>query len=100
MSVTVKIHKKDDRTVIAVCDTTLLGTKIEENDLVLDLTSDFYKGEEHDDTTAGDLIRNADAVNLVGPTAIRLGIEEGIIEESNVKKVKGVPYAQAVIVHD
>lgn len=100
MMVTAKLHRKNDRTVIAVCDRTLLGTKLEENGIVLDINPDFYKGEEYDDKTIGDLIRNADAVNLVGEEAVKLGVEEGIIDETIIKKVKGVPYAQAIVVHD
>lgn len=100
MTVTAKLHKKDDRTVIAVCDSVLIGTKLEENGIVLDLGSDFYNGEEYEPTTIGDLIRNADAVNLVGEESVKLGIEEEIIDETTIKKVKGIPYAQAIILHD
>ena len=43
----VKIHKMPDgRSVIAVCDSNLLGKKFEEKNLQLDLTADFYKGSE------------------------------------------------------
>ncbi len=100
MMLIAKIHKKEDRTVIAVCDNSLVGTRIEDGTALLDLDSDFYKGEEYDEKTVGDLMRNADAVNLVGPVAVRIGVEEGIIDEKNIKKLKAVPYAQAVVVHD
>jgi len=96
-----KVHKSpDNKVVVAVCDSELLGKKIEEGKLQLDLTSDFYKGEEKDDTAAGDLIRNADSVNLVGEKSVSLGIAEGIIDKSHVKEISGVPYAQAIIVRE
>ncbi|MBN2112007.1 DUF424 family protein [Candidatus Woesearchaeota archaeon] len=95
-----KLHKKDERIVAAVCDSNLLGKKIEEGKAQLDLASDFYNGEEKDDLTVGDTIRNADSVNLVGENAVKLGIEEGIIDPGHVKKIGGVPYAQAVVVHE
>ena len=100
MKVLAKLHKKNERTVIAVCDVSLIGTVLEENGIVLDLNSDFYKGEEYDETMLGDLIRNADSVNLVGDDSVKLGINEGVIDTSVVKKVKGIPYAQAVVLHD
>ena len=38
----VKVHRTPDgRRLIAVCDNNLLGKKFEENDLQLDLTSNF-----------------------------------------------------------
>lgn len=98
--VTVKIHKREGRVIAAVCDTELLGKKFEEGKLQLDLTGDFYKGEEKDSSEAGDLIRTADHVNLVGKDSVKLGIQKGIIDEQNVKIVDGVPHAQAVVVHE
>jgi len=97
--VLVKLHKKDGSILAAVCDADLLGRKFEDGNLQLDLTGDFYKGEARDDTEAGDLIRNADHVNLVGEQSVKLGLQEGVIETSNVRKVNGIPYAQAAIVH-
>lgn len=96
----IKLHKKDERVVVAVCDSELLGKKFEEGKLQLDLTSDFYKGEEKDDMTVGDTIRNCDGINLVGEKAVKLGIDEGVIDEKHVKKIAGIPYAQAIIVRE
>jgi len=95
-----KVHKKDEKTVVAVCDDELLGKKFEEGNLQLDLSSDFYKGNKLSDKEIGDLVRNADAVNLVGERAVALGIAEGIIEQKHIIKIKGIPHAQATIVHD
>lgn len=100
MAMLVKIHKKENRTIIAVCDKTLIGQKLEENGKQLDITGDFYKGEEKSIEEIGDLIRNSDAVNLVGEEAIKLGLEEGVIEQENIITIKGVPHAQALLVHD
>lgn len=94
----VKVHKTDDgRLVLAVCDTNLLGKKIEEGKAQLDLTSDFYKGDEKDDIEACDLMRNSYLVNLVGEKAIALALKEDIISDGQVKKINGVPYTQAIV---
>lgn len=96
-----KLHKsKDNRVVVAVCDSELLGKKFEEGNKQLDMTSDFFNGEEKDDLAIGDLIRNADSVNLVGEKAVKLGIDDGVVEEGHVKKIAGIPYAQAVVVRE
>ena len=93
-----KLHKREGKLLVAVCDSELLGQKFEEGDKQLDLTSNFYKGDEKDDMTVGDTIRNANTLNLVGEKAVKLGIDEGMIDESHVKKISGISYAQAIII--
>ena len=97
MSLIVKLHKKNDRTTVAVCDCDLVGHLFEENGKQLDLRSDFYKGEELDRQSVGDLIRNADIISLAGKEAIKLGLEEDIIDEDHIITVDGVPHAQAIM---
>jgi len=97
----VKIHKKDDRTVVAVCDDDLLGRKIEENELQLDLSSDFYKGTQYSDKVlVRDIMRNADILNVVGKISVALALEEGLIDKKHIITVKDVPHAQASIEHE
>ena len=90
----VKVHERREGSIISVVDKELIDKKFEENDLQLDLSSNFYKGDEKSFEEVGDLIRNAYGVNLVGGKAIRLAIEEGIIDEKMVKKISGIPYYQ------
>ncbi len=100
MSMLVKVHRKEHRTIVSVCDRELLGQLIEENGKQLDLRGDFYKGEERNVQEIGDIMRNSDGVNLVGKEAIELGLQEGVIEKEHVLTIKGVPHAQAILLHD
>jgi len=96
-----KAHKNPDgKIVVAVCDSELLGKKYEEDQKQLDLTSDFYKGEQNQDSAIGDLMRNAEAVNLVGEKSVKLAVQEGVIDEEHVKTIAGIPYAQAAIIRE
>ncbi len=100
MSLVVKVHHKGDSTVVAVCDSDLIGKVFEEGDLQLDLTNDFYKGDILEKAEVGDLLRNANSINLVGEEAIKLGIKEGLIEKEHIKKVDGIPHAQAAMIQN
>lgn len=101
MRLVVRVHHKDDRTVVAVCDSVILGQVFEDGDFRLDLSGEFYKGDEYEDAlVVGDLMRNADSVNLVGDEAIKLGLMEGVIDPDHVRVLCGVPHAQAVILHE
>ncbi len=95
-----KIHPKDGRVLVSVCDKEFIGHVFEENGIKLDLTSDFYRGEEKTSEETGDIIRNADYVNLVGPKAVEIGLKEGVIDKEKVIYVQGIPHAQAVIEQD
>ncbi len=94
----VKVHKVGDgRILVSVCDKELIGKVFAENELHLDLTRDFYNGDEMDFKEAGDLVRNADMLNLVGKRAVRLGIDENVIVVEGVVHIAGIPYAEAVV---
>ncbi len=96
----VRVHRKEHRAIISVCDKELLGQLFEENGKQLDITGDFYKGSEKDIQEIGDLMRNSDGVNLVGKESIELGLQEGVIEQKQVLTIKGIPHAQAVLIHE
>ena len=101
MRLVVNVHHKDHRTVVAVCDSAIIGQLFEDGELQLDLSGDFYRGDEYEDASiVGDLIRNADSVNLVGDEAIKLGLMEGVIDPDHVRVISGVPHAQAIILHE
>ena len=93
----VKIHKRNDRTIVAVCDENLIGQKFEESGKQLDLTGDFYNGDARSAIEAGDLIRNAYGINIVGEKSVKLAIDEGIIVEDVVKNISNIPYYQGTI---
>jgi hypothetical protein len=97
----VNMHKnKDGKILVAVADNDLLGKRFEEGILQLDLTGDFYKGVEKSSEEIGDLMRNADLVNLVGEEAVKLGLIEEVIEEQAIRRVQGIPFAQGILVKE
>ena len=95
----VKEHRHPDgRRVLAVCDKDILGKKFEENDLQIDLTGEFYKGEEVSEAQFTEIVKGAYTANFVGKGAIELGIKKGIIKKENIVIISGVPHAQAFVV--
>lgn len=92
----VKIHKADGKTVIALCDKELIGKKFQEGNKQLDLSGEFYNGEDKDPIEVGDLIRNADIVNIVGERSIKLALEEGVIDQEHIIEIEGIPHAQSI----
>ena len=97
----VKVHiVEQNKKMVAICDSDLLGKKFEEGKLQLDLTSDFYKGMERSEEDIVKILKGAYIVNLVGKESVALGKKLGIIEEGYVRTISGVPLAQAVLAVD
>ncbi len=94
----VKIRKTNDgRNILAICDSDLIGKKFEDHDLQLDLTSNFYKGEEKSEKEILELFKTGSIINLVGKKSIEVGIKAGIINKKNIIKIKNIPHAQALL---
>ena len=58
MNLLVKVHKKEHRTIISVCDKNLIGKLLEEKNRQLDLRGEFYKGEERTQEEIGEIVDN------------------------------------------
>lgn len=93
----VKKHISSGKLVLAVCDKDILGQKIEENDLQLDLSSDFYKGKEITDEELERLMKRSYIVNVAGKKGIDFFIKKGILDEDAVMKINNVPHVQIFI---
>ena len=92
-----KIHKTQERKIVAVCDSELKGKKFEEGKLQLDLTASFYDGQEANETDVLNSFKNAYMVNLVGQESVNLAIKSGIAKEKNIIKIKNIPHVQAIL---
>ena len=91
----VKIHKSY-RTVVALCDTELIGKHFEEGNRQLDLRESFYKDKEVTHEEAVKIITFQlceDATfNIVGEKSIAAAIAAGAIVKSNVARVDNIPF--------
>jgi hypothetical protein len=85
-------------TMVAVCDCDVMGKKITEGKLVLDVCRDFYGEEKIAADAAIDLLKRATVANLVGKDSVKYGIEAGLIHREAVISVGGVQHAQFILI--
>jgi len=96
-----KVHKNTNgQIILAICDKEILGKKFIQGDLQLDLTSDFYRGEEKTEEEILKIIKNAYILNIVGESSIKFALEHKLIDKERIIFVSGVPHAQLVIVRE
>ena len=97
MSMYLKSYRVNKETIVAVCDSELLGRTLRQDELHLSVDEQFFKGllaSEHDVREA---LKDATIANLVGKRAVNCGINSGIIDDECVITIEGVPHAQMVM---
>ena len=89
-----KIHKAGpDREVVSLCDKELIGKKLSEGNIEINVSEKFYKGEELPEDQIVEILKNAKSVNILGKKSIAFAIKLGILNEENVLMIQGVPHA-------
>ena len=100
MALCIKVHKSY-RTVVALCDSEILGKKFEEGIKQLDVRESFYNGESiEEDEAVRELQRQAreDATfNIVGEKSVNVAIKSEVISEGCVGKIDNIPFALKLI---
>ncbi len=96
----VKIHKSY-RDVVSICDSNLLGQKFEQGNMQLDLTGEFFNGDEKTEKEVLSIIEDArreDATfNIVGEKSVSLALKAGIVEKKGVIKIDEIPIALTLL---
>jgi len=89
-----KVHKSY-RSVVAICDKELLGKIFEEGKKQLEVSENFFKGEEMSAEEAVKLMhdqaREDASFNIVGNEAIDAAQKAGIADKDSVGNVQGIP---------
>lgn len=92
----VKIHESY-RTVVSICDKELLGKKFEEGNRQLDLTGEFFKGDEQTEEQVKEIIedmRKEDATfNIVGERACKTALDTNLVTKSAIFRIQNIPIA-------
>ena len=83
--------------IVAVCDSDLVGKKIEEGKKQLDLSSSFYDGEEKNEEEILNIIDNSYMINAVGEKSISLLDKFGLVDKERVLRVNNIPHAQVIL---
>lgn len=96
----VKVHQGPHGEVLVISDKELVGKKFEEGKLQLDLSKEFYSGEEMNEEGVRELVKGAYVLHLTGKRTIDFFLELGLIDEEIVLVVSGVPHAEVCLVDE
>ena len=90
----IKIHQFQDSQVVAICDEELIGKKVTEGELEINISERYYKGDKKSIEETKEIMKTAKNLNLVGEDTIKLAIELDLIEEKDILHIGGVEHAQ------
>jgi len=91
-----KTYQQGRETLIAVCDSDILGAKFKEGHLCIEVSPDFFGEEKATGSEVEMALLQATMANFVGCKAVEHAIRLGYVERENVLSIDGVLYAQMV----
>ena len=92
MQFSVKVGSYQNNTTLNICDTELLGKKIEQDELTMNISENYYGEKFVDAEEAKSLLENSSIINMVGSKTVSLSIELGVGSENGVKMISGIPF--------
>lgn len=92
----VKVHRERREVVVAICDAELLGRTIEEGDLRLEVSREFYGGLKVLVTEIHRYMSEATVINLLGNNVVREAARENQVILQAAIKIRGILHVQLV----
>ncbi len=91
-----RVFKDAKYTLVAACDSELLGKTFRDGKLKLEVKVEFYKGASANVSEALQAIDSADIANLVGDGIVEAAVQKGFVDPSAIIHIGGVPHVQIV----
>lgn len=78
--------------MVDICDLDLIGNRLEQNGLVIDLTKEYFQQQVIETSQAGELLERCAIANLVGERIVKQALAMKMAKEVSVKRISGVPF--------
>ena len=78
--------------MVDICDLDLIGSRLEQDGLVINLTTEYYQQEVIEQARVQEFLQKCDIANLVGTRIVKQAIEMRLAKEASIKKIAGVPF--------
>ena len=78
--------------MINICDIELIGTKLEQGEIVVDLTKEYFQQEIIKESNAEKLLQTCSIANLVGERIVNQAIKLRLAKETSIKRICGIPF--------
>ena len=97
MKVYLKFHVRSGMETVAACDENLLDRVINEDDLQIKISNQFYGGELIQLDKAMEILKQSTNFNIVGEHLINRAIDDKLLPKEGVRSIDGVPMAMKMM---
>jgi hypothetical protein len=88
----VRMIKYQGSTMINICDIELIGAKLEKDELLIEITKEYFQQDIIEDSQARKLLRSCSIANLVGERIVKQALDLGLAKEMSIKRISDVPF--------
>ncbi len=92
MLFSVRITNHQNNLLLNICDAPLLGKKLVEKKLKLNISESYYCDRLVEKGEAKNLLKKCSSINMVGKETISLSVDLGIGSHQGVKVIDGIPF--------
>jgi uncharacterized protein len=92
MQFSIKLTNYQQNSMLNICDADLLGKKIAEKDLKINISKSYYGEKIVGKEEAENLLKKSSIINMVGKETISLSTSLGIGSEQGIKEIEGIPF--------
>jgi hypothetical protein len=92
MQFSVRVSDYQKKTMLNICDAELLGKKIVQDDLTVNISESYYGDRFVDQKEAESLLQSASIINMVGKETVSLSVKIGVGSENGIKIISGIPF--------
>jgi len=92
MLFSVRITNQQNNLLLNICDAPLLGKKLVEKKLKLNISESYYGERIVEKEEAENLLKNCSSINMVGKETVSLSVSLGIGTKEGIKQINGVPF--------
>ncbi|MDQ6723019.1 MAG: DUF424 family protein [Thermoproteota archaeon] len=84
--------KYQETQIINICDLNILGKEINQGDFTINISREYYYGEEISNEEAKKLLNSSSIINLAGKDIVNLALSLKLAKENSVKIVENIPF--------
>ncbi len=92
-----KVYRVKGETLVAVCDSEIVGRTFREGELKIEVKESFYGTDEVGEEEVKRALRRATIANLTGKRTVELAIKLGIVDRDRVLRIGECLHAQMVV---
>lgn len=86
-----KIKYKETQ-IINICDLNILGKKIQQGEVTINISKEYYYSEEITNKEAIKLLSSSSIINLVGQGIVGLALDLNFAKRNSVKIIEEIPF--------